>query len=261
MRSERRIELISSENSSKNHDKFHEILKIVSQIKYIDNYMNKICTNGINIMNSIASINSKYNKIIHKLNKKQLKNLMPSLLKSIKEIPYDEINTNSLNKVFNLNLINHESPNSSPHGSHRESNSRHWSITPSKFNRNSEEERISVLRQLEKLDTSQQINYVSTMKKFNNFIDASEGSRTPKIVKNFIRGNNGKSRVNSEKYKTIIEQQQSSEEIEKRINQKRQILLEKRRKNEERSATLIDTCKSSENRLLSSLSRRIEKNN
>lgn len=259
MRSERRIELISTENSNKNHYKFHEIFNIVARIKYIDDYMNKICTNGINIINSISLINSKYSKMIRKLNKNQLKNLMPSILKSIKEIPYGEMNTNSLNKAFNLNLINQESPSSSPHGSHRESNGRHWSITPSKFNRNSEEERNNLLRQLEKLDASQQLNYVSSIRKVNNFID-SEGSRTPKIVQNFNRSNNGKSRVNSEKFKTIVEQQ-SCEEIEKRIYQKRQFLLEKRRKNEERSATLIETCKSSENRLLSSLSRRIEKNN
>ena len=217
--------------------------------------MDKIFRNGQNIIGTISSIKQKYDKIVHKLNKKQLKSLMPTLLKSIKEIPFDEMNTDSINKIFHINLINQENSISSPSFPSPGSNGRHLSITPSKFQRNSEEERNSLLRQIEKLDTSQQLNYVSSIRKVNNFFENSNGSQTPKIVKNFLNRHE-KNRVNSEKLKSSYSK--NLEEIEKRIHQKRTLLLEKRRNNEERSATLIESCKSSEHRLLSSLSRNNE---
>lgn len=252
MKTDRRIEKISRDTSNKNNDNFHQILKIVSKFQKIDEKLLDINENCNKIIKSLRNIYKKHDKISENLKKKQLKSMMPSILQSIKEIPLDEMISTIPHSINKINLKNSEEELIICENQENSNTSSHLSPYSSKFQRSplsagkdSKAHRKSVFRKTEKIDSSSRSNY-SNRKPINNFMmDSSEESREKS---KFQRKNNN---TNQKNYSLIIKEHENQQM--NRINEKKKRLLLNQIRNEERTCSLIEVCKSSQNRLLSSI--------
>lgn len=136
----------------------------------------------------------------------------------------------------------------------KENFSNYISLIPSKFQRPSDE---TTSRTTELLDDNK-LNFVANFTKKNNFMDMEE-----KVKINSSKTLEQKKerawmvRIKNEKVHSGIFQKRAEEK--KQTPDRKKFVREFLKRSEERSATLLDNCKSSENRLLSSLNRQ-EKN-
>lgn len=243
MRIQRKVEFIFSNSSMKSFNVFTEILEKSKKFQFIDFKLNQINTNSKSILESMHKINLKYIKIVSTLSKQQISNLIRNMDQPIES----RHNLDYVPSTMYCSINQKESSDSSPH-ENLETMSRHMSKVPSKFQRVSEEERVSIMKHLENFEFSQKNNFISSFTKTNNFMDLAF---SPKKLQKESKIKYGK--MKKEKSTNSMK---GREEERKPSSEIRKIMKEFKRKNEERSATNLDYCKNSENRLLSSLSRK-----
>lgn len=140
--------------------------------------------------------------------------------------------------------------NGCSHIEQKENFSNYISLIPSKFQRPSEEITSRTTDQL----NDNKLNFVANFTKKNNFMDMEERvnlSSSKTLDQKKERA--WMVRIKNEKVHSGVFQKRAEEK--KQSPDKKKFVREFLKRSEERSATILDNCKSSENRLLSSLNR------
>ena len=127
----------------------------------------------------------------------------------------------------------------------KENFSNYISLIPSKFQRPSDE---TTSRTTDQLDDNK-LNFVANFTKKNNFMNMEEKEQVN--INEQKKERAWMVRIKNEKVHSGIFQKRAEEK--KQSPDKKKFVREFLKRSEERSATLLDSCKSSENRLLSSL--------
>ena len=252
MKNERKIQNLSSNSSGKRIDGFPEVLKIANRFQFIDKKLDLINSNNKNILKTMQNITYKSQKAFKNLRNKKVRSS-----KFLQEIVFP--------LSWALNIPNHSGENSPIEI--KKFVIPHFSVIPSRFkikDRNSIIDKTSVDSIIDKtpvdsinnktiaksLRNSKELNF-SEMLKINNFLICDKSKNNQNSVRKKLITPSSSPSNKQEKMKDLL----ASKEIEKKSARMAKIMKEYKRHNEERAATIIDSCKSSENRLLISLNK------
>jgi hypothetical protein len=239
--SEKKIsEILTSSSYQNNFSKFKETFKVASELNTLNKKFNRLMLNNTKIMKTMQNLNLRYSKILANLNKKKISGIFHLLEEKIgqKMQIYDSPKLTKYPKT---------SPERSSPLENKESFSQHNCRIPSKFQRASDE--TTIHNKIDAFVVSNNLNFVSNARKLNNFVgieSMSEIKNSRKTTKSKEHSLLIRTKTNERVHTGIFQNKNEAKQACK-------FLQEFTKRNEERSMTLTDICKSSENRLLSSL--------